>query len=366
MIRSTLLGLLLTLLLANHLLANDAWETIDTSSQASLRGLVAIDQNIAWACGSKGTILRTRDGGQSWQRLLIPGLESVEIRSIHAWDFDSAIVATAGQPAQIHKTVDGGRTWLQVYEHRSPQAFFDGMRFSSEQNGIAFSDPIDGKWLILQTQNHGDSWQAIDSANIPDMAPNEAGFAASNSTLFVRGSTAWIGRGGDTGMASRLFRSSDAGLHWSAHAVTPIPASASAGIFSVSFSNAQFGVAVGGDYRDESNPANNIAISSDGGLTWNAANTQGPRGFRSAVIPIPSNAGASNQQSVSTEPIAWITCGPSGCDISRDGNAWQPLSDVGFHTLFATPDQTVWAAGSNGRVGRIPRDKLLQLVNELK
>jgi photosystem II stability/assembly factor-like uncharacterized protein len=71
MIRSTLLGLLLTLLLANHLLANDAWETIDTSSQASLRGLVAIDQNIAWACGSKGTILRTRDGGQSWQRLLI-------------------------------------------------------------------------------------------------------------------------------------------------------------------------------------------------------------------------------------------------------------------------------------------------------
>jgi photosystem II stability/assembly factor-like uncharacterized protein len=54
------------------------------------------------------------------------------------------------------------------------------MRFSSEQNGIAFSDPIDGKWLILQTQNHGDSWQAIDSANIPDMAPNEAGFAASN------------------------------------------------------------------------------------------------------------------------------------------------------------------------------------------
>jgi photosystem II stability/assembly factor-like uncharacterized protein len=361
LIRSTLLGLLLTLFCNDNLLAIDAWETFDTLTQASLRGLVAIDDKVAWACGSKGTIVRTQDGGHSWQRLSIPGLDSVEIRSIHAWDFDSAIVATAGQPAQIHKTTDGGSTWVQVYEHRSPQAFFDGMRFSSDQNGLAFSDPIEGKWLILQTQNRGDSWQAIESTRIPEMAPNEAGFAASNSSLNVHGDFhAWIGLGGDTGTSARVLRTIDAGLHWSAHTVTPIPASESAGIFSVSFANPQFGIAVGGNYREESVPTNNIALSHDGGLTWVAPNKSAPRGFRSAVAYIPVNL-----ESKSAEPIAWITCGPSGCDISLDGNAWTPLSDVGFHTLYVAPNQTVWAAGSHGRIGRLPRPKLIQLVNEL-
>ena len=71
--------------------------------------------------------------------------------------------------------------------------------------------------------------------------------------MFTRGTReAWFGTGGLGG--GRVFHSEDGGQTWSV-AKTPIRHdSASAGIFSLAFSDALHGVAVGGDYMkpDES------------------------------------------------------------------------------------------------------------------
>ena len=64
--------------------ADDFWQSFETGSQASLRGLAAVDNNAAWACGSKSTVIQTLDGGKSWLTHPIPNLIDVEIRSIHA------------------------------------------------------------------------------------------------------------------------------------------------------------------------------------------------------------------------------------------------------------------------------------------
>jgi hypothetical protein len=47
--------------------AGDTWVVFDTGTQASLRGLAAVNNEVAWACGSKATIVQTIDGGDSWK-----------------------------------------------------------------------------------------------------------------------------------------------------------------------------------------------------------------------------------------------------------------------------------------------------------
>jgi len=327
--------------------ADDVWQSFETGSQASLRGLAAVNKDAAWACGSKATIIQTLDGGKSWLSHPIPNLIDVEIRSIHAWDSDKAIVATAGQPALIIKTIDRGVTWKTTYENKSPQAFFDGMKFYNDRSGIAFSDPVDGSLLIVKTEDGGDSWQAVERSAIPKMDDDEAGFAASNSSLHTHGTQlAWIGLGGGSDGLSRVFRTQDAGAKWTAQTVPPIARGMSSGIFAIAFENASFGIAVGGDYNKLTTDVENIAVTIDGGLTWRAPLKGRPRGFRSCIVLVPPNATNATQK-------FWMTCGPSGCDCSADGESWSELSDVGFHVLSTANDGTVWGAGSNGRVARL-------------
>jgi photosystem II stability/assembly factor-like uncharacterized protein len=47
--------------------AGKTWQTFRTEQTAPLRGLSFIDEYRGWAVGSLGTILHTRDGGQSWR-----------------------------------------------------------------------------------------------------------------------------------------------------------------------------------------------------------------------------------------------------------------------------------------------------------
>jgi photosystem II stability/assembly factor-like uncharacterized protein len=327
--------------------ADDAWRIFDTGTKASLRGLAAVNKEVAWACGSKSTLVQTVDGGKSWKQHSIPNLPQVEIRSIHAWDADRAIVATAGQPALILKTVDRGVTWKTTYENKSPEAFIDGMKFSSDRTGFAFSDPIDGGLLILKTDDAGESWNAIDSSVIPKMDSGEAGFAASNSSLHAFGKDlAWIGLGGGSDGPSRIFRTQNGGAKWSPHLVPSIARGKSSGIFSVAFGSDKKGIAVGGDYAETTVDSQNIATTNDGGVSWQPITGKRPRGFRSCVIAIPASKAGDL-------PSFWLTCGPSGCEWSLSGEEWLPMSDVGFHVVDIASDGSIWACGSEGRIAQI-------------
>jgi len=350
MLRTCFLLVVCHLLNVAQSFGQEPWQSFTTTSHASLRGLAAVSKDVVWACGSQGTIVRTLDGGSHWNRISIPQLDKLdklEFRSIHAWDGDRAIVATAGQPAVIMKTLDGGISWLKVYENLSPQAFFDGMRFFNDQSGLAFSDPVDGCLLIVKSLDGGNSWSVIPPSAIPKMDVGEAGFAASNSTLFVSDNNAWIGLGGGDAGSSRIFRSSDRGESWTFERVNPILRGESAGIFSVAFDGESKGVCVGGDYRKESTAEHNIALSDDGGLSWRSPKNSRPRGFRSSVVSAFVRA-----QSATTESRIWLACGPAGCDWSSDRESWQALSETGFHALSVSSDNVVWAAGSNGRVAK--------------
>jgi hypothetical protein len=140
-----------------------------------------------------------------------------------------------------------------------------------------------------------------------------------------------------------VLRSLDDGRTWTV-AATGLATGPSAGIFSVAFRDKDHGVVVGGDYRQESAAADNVAWTADGGTTWSLVKSHGLSGFRSVVAVVGAAAGKS----------ALIAIGPIGADWSEDdGRTWTPIECQGFDTFSVSRDGRVgWAAGNRGRISR--------------
>src|SRR5262249_20604102 len=94
------------------LLFSAQWTLQTSNVTARLRGVSAVDNRIAWASGSGGTVLRTDDGGANWRRLSIDN-ETLDFRDVDAIDANTAYALSIGNgPAsRIYKTVDGGTIW---------------------------------------------------------------------------------------------------------------------------------------------------------------------------------------------------------------------------------------------------------------
>src|SRR3546814_6819863 len=50
----------------------------DSGVDVRLRGISAVDADVAWASGAKGTVLRTLDGGRHWRRIVVPGADELD------------------------------------------------------------------------------------------------------------------------------------------------------------------------------------------------------------------------------------------------------------------------------------------------
>lgn len=320
-----------------------SWTVQASGTTESLRGLSAVDEKTAWASGTKGTVLRTTDGGAVWTILPIPGAGNIDFRDIEGFDSETAVAMGVGSPAKIYRTEDGGRTWALVYENDAPGIFLDAMAFFDGQNGLAAGDPMDGRFVLLATADGGKSWTPLPPESRPVAAEGEAAFAASGTSLFLSGDgRAWFCTGG---IVSRIWRSSDRGRSWEAAPSALREGLSSTGGFSVFFFNALSGIAVGGDYRDEASMAENASVSKDGGKTWTPVSGSSPGGFREAVAAGPG----------ALSPIA-VAVGPSGSDFSVDlGKTWAPIPGfAGFHTIsFAKRGGAAWAAGRQGLVARL-------------
>ena len=304
-----------------------------SGTDASLRGVCAVSERVAWASGTDGTVLRTTDGGSHWHVLKVA--DGLDFRGVRAIDDKTAWILSSGpgDKSRIYKTGDAGEHWALQYTNPDPKGFFDAIAFWDAAHGIVVGDPVDGEFVIMTTEDGGVTWARQSG---PAALPNEGAFAASNTCLVVRGKkTAWFGTGG-----GRVFRSDDRGRGWTV-ASTPIRHdSASAGVFSLGFSDAQHGIAVGGDYSKPADNTANIAITSDGGRTWSAPSGVRPNGYRSAVLYLPRQH-------------TWIATGTNGTDMSVDnGMNWKPIDSGSYNALSA-----VWAVGPKGRIARLNTEK---------
>jgi photosystem II stability/assembly factor-like uncharacterized protein len=297
-----------------------------------LRGVHAVDPRVIWASGSKGTVLLSVDAGKTWTTRDVPGAHDLDFRSVFAFSDRVAYVLSSGDgpKSKLFLTGDGGRSWSMLYS--ATDGFLDGLKFWDRRHAIILGDPVGGSFVVLTTTDAGKTWAR---RTLPAALPDEGAFAASNSSLVVQGTEeAWFGTSG-----ARVFHTADGGATW-AVSQTPLRHDAkSAGIFSLYFTNALHGIAVGGDYTKLKEDANNVALTIDGGRSWSEPASR-PGGYRSAVV---------------CGKLRCVATGPGGSDISNDGgHKWTALDGQGYHALTLA-GHAIFGSGSDGRLGALLR-----------
>lgn len=311
---------------------------IESGLNTSLRGLSVVNHSVIWVSGSKGYTALSTDAGKTWKWNQVKGFEKFDFRDIEGFSENKAVMVSAGSPAVILLTVNGGKDWEEVYRNSLPDIFLDGMDFWNADHGIIYGDPIAGQMQILETTNGGMSWQNISHRLKIKLVSGEAGFAASGTGIRSgKKGNVWIATGG---IRSRIFHSKDYGQSWQVYPCPIIQGNASSGIFSIAFYNKKTGVAAGGDYLKDTLRNNNLLITGNGGQSWKSPKIN-PLGYRSAI------------EYVSRKVL--IATGTTGTDISGDGGlTWKKLSDTGFNCVRkAKNGKLIVLTGDQGRIALV-------------
>jgi photosystem II stability/assembly factor-like uncharacterized protein len=325
------------------------WDVQTSGTTASLRGVQAVSENVAWASGAAGTVLRTTDGGATWRRVGVPDADSLDFRDVAAVDSLVAYAMSAGEGergrARIYKTTDGGRSWSVVLSDTTRGTFFDAVSFWDRNRGVAVSDPVGGRFVVVVTEDGGQTWRRPAATGMPAARPGEAAFAAGGSALTIQPPAhIWFVTGGTPG--GRVFRSDDAGRTWVAYDVPAVaPQAASSGLFAIAFKDPQNGVAVGGDYTRPRDGGRGVLVTPNGGVTWLGNGTEAARGYWSGLSVIP---GARRGQ--------FVAVGGPGTILTRNmGDGWSRVDSVAYNGVsFAAPN-VGWAVGDSGRIARWKR-----------
>jgi hypothetical protein len=356
--------------------ARAQWKILPSGSTADLRGIDAVGNGVAWASGTQGTVLRTTDGGKSWQRCATPpGAEGLDFRGAQAFDASTAIVMSSGKGAlsRLYKTTDGCKSWKLVATNPDPDGFWDAMKPDSDFTSTGdtgemlflLGDSVRRELRVWEWKEGWDDRELELSYEAKGKAePDEASFAASNSVFQVVKTTQ-----ADKTWKYHLRWVSGTADHAYMHIVrveqtptcepcreetlrTELPmgnGGLTSGVFSFAFRGELVGVAVGGNFEKPDASAKTAAVTIDAGISWSAAQTP-PHGYRSAVAYDAANR-------------TWITVGPNGTDISTDdGLNWRALrpNPALNEPADKVPEDRNWNAlslpfvvGPHGRIGKL-------------
>jgi len=346
--RPRLIALLLLCLASTS--AHAQWIRQNVNTTASLRGLSVVNEKIVWASGTGGTVIRTIDGGKTWNIITVPGAEKLDFRDIEAFDANTAYILSIGngESSRIYKTIDGGRNWQLQFKSTSEKAFFDAIACWDRNNCIAVSDPVEddqyhlSRFQLLQTWN-GKDWlpmsrglQAEARDKVYLAAKGEAAFAASGTCLIAsENNRVYLASGGSI---ARVFFSYDRGRNWTVDDTPIVHGTSGSGIFSIAMFDDKSGVIVGGNYEKPDEYTNSLAFTADGGQTWKLAT--GLTGYRSGVTYV-------DRKTI-------IAVGTNGSDISRDGGeTWLRIDGENYNGVQAKGKNAICAVGPRGYVAKL-------------
>ncbi|MCB9346173.1 MAG: T9SS type A sorting domain-containing protein [Lewinellaceae bacterium] len=309
----------------------------DEQVAAAVAMKYAVTANIYnWQSTDQLTFMKTSDGGNTWQSGAI--LMGVEPYASNICPVNANILWASGTDIDyaswVVRSTDGGQSWERFLEDGFFRAtsYVNFVHFWDEQNGIAVGDPAPSPtdptpfYEIYTTSNGGQNWIRVPSANIPPQQLSEFGVAG---RYFVVGDTVWFSTINSANFEGlRLFRSADRGLHWTA--------SASPAVEWFSFADGLYGI---GAEHVNSN-AVNLRLTTDGGDSWtDLPALQMGRISSLAMVPGSRYILATMRTSNIAPPFKTI--------LSTDlGQSWQEIGDgseLACNAQFASP--TVGYAG---------------------
>jgi len=137
-----------------------------------------------WVCGYEGKVIRTTDGGRTWQGTIIPTINQIE--SIH---FASPSVGYCSGEGKIFKSINGGLTWFEITP-RDEEVLLWGTYFVDENLGFVIGGNCVGYQKFYKTTNGGTSWTLFSffypNTKLADclVYPNGVGFASSSGLIW--------------------------------------------------------------------------------------------------------------------------------------------------------------------------------------
>jgi len=275
------------------------WARQPAGTMAWLHSVFFLDQNRGWAVGSKGTVLQTDDGGNTWNPRgastndvvrdiffvdekngwLVVEVNVYELKTkeepraylmkstdggehwkrieIKGFDIDAILVRAVftrngrgwvfGEAGSIYGTYDGGETWTKL---RSPtrRLLLGGIFVDDDRGWI-----VGAGATIIQTSDGGETWYQ-------SLLPQVEKSVRFTATSFIDNRNGWA-----VGSAGSVYRTNNGGRTWQQQ-----QSKVYVDLFDVKFVDAREGWAVGAE--------GTIIHTADGGETWTSekSGTQHP------------------------------------------------------------------------------------------
>jgi photosystem II stability/assembly factor-like uncharacterized protein len=187
----------------------ETWRQVEVPTRSTLTGVFLHDETLGWIVGHDAVILRTRDGGESWERLFWAPEQERPLFDVWFRDADNGFAI--GAYGFFLETSDGGDSWNErsivdpddvAEEDIDPYAFTSAADL--HLNHIAHADS--GALYVaaeaggaFRSDDQGETWVSLEP-------PYEGSFFGS---LPLAGDSVLL-----FGLRGNLFRSDDAGDTW--------------------------------------------------------------------------------------------------------------------------------------------------------
>jgi photosystem II stability/assembly factor-like uncharacterized protein len=260
------------------------------------------NQSTGWLVGAGGMILKTENGGVSWQK---------KTTGTTTWLYgvyfpDAQIGWAVGEYGKIIKTTNGGNSWIT--QNSIGGTFYD-VYFVDTQTGWVVGE----NGTILKTTNGGSNWQSQTSGTTVYL----------NAVTFHSAQIGWVIGGNGT-----ILKTTNGGTTW-----TPQNSTTTEFLLGIDFINEQTGWVVGNSGK--------ILQTTNGGASWQSQ-TSG------TILQLRDVQFINNQ-------LGWAVGGGGGTVLhtNNGGTSWTIQSsntDKLLHALHFTDAQTGWAFGWGGTI----------------
>lgn len=187
---------------------------------------------VGYVVGFSGTILKTTDGGSTWQTQNF--LPSEDWLSVYFTSIDVGYISSG--IGKIYKTTDGGNNWTNIYTGQ-PNKFLTGIKFIDDNHGFI----IGAGGTFIKTINGGATWTVKPTGVTNDL----------QNLDFLNEMTGYI-----VGEDGTLLKTTDGGDNWIIlnSGVTGLD------LYDVDFINENIGYIAGDGLY--------VLKTTDGGLNW--------------------------------------------------------------------------------------------------
>ncbi len=296
--------------------------------------------NNGWAVGALGTVLRSEDGGKSWNRVDLDSdydFYRVDfVDDLHGWIAGGRIrIAETNESMRhdkrggygaIYFTEDGGKTWTCQYGERGRLLF--GLDFVDIDTGYACGE----RGILLKTEDRGKTWKELSTT----------------------GTINWLygltfrdrNRGFAVGMRETVIKTEDGGRTW-----TPLDAGADRRPYG--FQPIYRDITFNGETGCVAGQNGSLLISHNGGESWKPSATY----FKSEIRDL-----MDLRRVIFPTPKLGYAVGELGTRlmVTEDGgNSWsyRPLPDTEWmRSVWADADGKVVIAGEREKV-RLSADR---------